>query len=84
MSRVRITAKVRKNPCYIAVADELDRLGLPWELLPASGKGHPIMLIEIGATVYRRPIACTPKMNTPSSAALGSLRRWLRERDVSV
>jgi hypothetical protein len=84
VSRVRIEAKVRKNPCFEVITEELNRLDLTWTLEPASGKGHPIMLIEVNGKTYRRPIACTPTKNIPSSAALGSLRRWLRERAFYV
>lgn len=84
MSRVRIQAKVRTNPDFCAVTAELDRLGLPWEVQPPRGKGHPTMTVEIAGVRHRRHIACTPRQNTPSAAALVSLRRWLRERGVAV
>lgn len=84
MSRVRIHAKVRGNPEFVAVTTELDRLGLPWTLEPPRGKGHPIMLIEVHGRTYRRPIACTPKTCVPSATAVSALRRWLREREFHV
>jgi hypothetical protein len=84
MSRVRLEAKVRKNPDFDTVSRELDRLGLSWSLNTATGKGHPMLHIQIGGIVYRRPVACTPGTNTPKSRFLGDVRRWLRERGVVV
>ena len=84
MSRVRIEAKVRTNPDFAVVTGELDRLGLPWEVHPPRGKGHPTLSIEIAGVAHRKHIACTPRQSVPSAAALVALRRWLRERGVSV
>jgi hypothetical protein len=84
MSRLRVGAKVRKNPDFDVVARELDRLGLSWTLNPATGKGHPMLHIIIGGTVYRRPVSCTPGARTPQARFLGDVRRWLRERGVGV
>jgi hypothetical protein len=84
MSRVRLEAKVRKNPDFDTVSRELDRLGLSWSLNTATGKGHPMLHIQIGGIVYRRPVACTPGTRTPQARFLGDVRRWLRERGVVV
>jgi hypothetical protein len=84
MSRVRIKEKVRGNPDYDVVSRELDRLGLDWSLNIATGKGHPMLHIEVGGIVYRRPVACSPGMNTPRAKFLTQIRKWLRERGCDV
>jgi hypothetical protein len=84
MSRLRIEAKVRKNPDFETVSAELDRLGIEWSLNPATGKGHPMMHITVRGVVHRRPVGCTPGMNTPRARFLGDLRRWLRTRGLDV
>lgn len=84
MSRIRLKEKLRTNHDLDVISAELDRLGLPWSVVPPNGKGHPIMLIEIAGVTHRRPIPCTPRRNTPRVRILSSLRRWLRDRAIGV
>lgn len=78
MSRMRIEAKVRCNPDYKACTAYLDGLGLPWEVLPPTGKGHPKLAVTLpsGGTYYH-PIGCSPSGRLSTGRVLASLRRGL-------
>lgn len=80
MGRDFTARRVRKNPDFIAVTRELDRLGLAWTLHRPRSKGHPYLLIN----GFRRAIASTPNGGLNSDAVVSSLRRWLREHGLIV
>lgn len=79
MSRMRITARLRQNADFRAVADYLDTACLAWRIEPPPGKGHPLIFIDLpsGETV-RHTIACTPRGSGNPAGAIAFLRRVLR------
>lgn len=76
---MRIGAKVRKNPDYVAAAGYLDQIGLRHEVKPHPGKGHPFLLITLphGDTMAFS-IACTPKMRISQEAVVARLKRAIK------
>lgn len=78
MSRMRIEAKVRKNPDFVAMTTYLDSLGLEWSVQNPTGKGHPklVILLPSGST-YAHTMACTPRLNSPPAGKVAQLKRAL-------
>lgn len=85
MSRMRIMAKVRRNHCYQQQVQLLDELGLPYELHPPTGKGHPFLLIQAptGGTI-RHSIATTPKRRNTGDEAARLLRARLEQHGIDT
>lgn len=79
MSRMRIEAKVRKNPDYIAATGYLDQIGLRFEVVNHPGKGHPFLRITLphGDTMAFT-IACTPRGRINQDAVVARLKRAIR------
>lgn len=78
MSRMRIMAKVRKNPDYQALTRYLEDLDLPFELCKPEGKGHPyLMIFGDGGQTLKHLISCTPGPRACSAARVSELRRRL-------
>lgn len=79
MSRMRIEAKVRKNPDYIAATGYLDQIGLRFEVKAHQGKGHPYLLITLplGDTMAFT-IACTPRGRINQDAVVARLKRAIK------
>ena len=81
MSRMRITAKLRKNQCFIEATRMLDELGLHYDVHPPTGKGHPFLLIKHPDPDHdpiKHLVACTPKSYATGPRAVASLRRKLQ------
>lgn len=79
MSRMRISAKVRKNADYLAVTAYLDSLGIEWTLQPATGKGHPFIQIDRpNFAPFRFHLATTPKGWTKPSRVIGKLKKRMQ------
>lgn len=78
MSRMRILAKVRNNPDYIALARFLDSIGFRYVVHPPTGKGHPFLRISLPHGVdLDHYITCTPKGHINSDARVARLKRAL-------
>jgi len=73
---MRIEAKVRKNPDYIAATTYLAQIGLRYDVKAHQGKGHPFLLITLplGDTMAFS-IACTPKSWISQEAVVARLKR---------
>lgn len=78
MSRMRIIAKIRKNPDYKAIARYLEQIGLTWEVCPPTGHGHPfIRILMPDRTHLDFTIACTPSGGCNADARVAYLKRCM-------
>ncbi len=78
MSRFRLSAKVRTNSDYRALARFLNEIGLPHEVVQPNSKGHPaIRIILPCGSVLDHHIACTPRGRCNTVAIVARLRRRL-------
>lgn len=65
--------KVRKNLDYLTATSYLNQIGAKWSLVPPTGKGHPILLVEHGGKSIRFPISVTPGRTNPN-AVIASIK----------
>lgn len=80
MSRMRIAAKIRKNPDYKSIDRFLDQIGFRHEIHPPTGKGHPFLRIDLpDGRQLDFHIACTPAGRCNADARLARLRRHLAD-----
>lgn len=80
MSRMRIAAKIRKNPDYKSIDRFLDQHGFRHEIHPPTGKGHPFLRIDLpDGRQLDFHIACTPAGRCNADARLARLRRHLAD-----
>lgn len=79
-SKSRIRQKLRQSAHFNALEAELERLGLSYTVCPATGSGHPFLLITIPgrADPLKHNVACTPHQKVPAAANVAHLRRALR------
>ncbi len=78
MSRNRMAERVRKNDDFVEIKRYLTDRNLPFEVLPPTGKGHPILLVFLpwGETV-RTTITCTPRGSGNKGLARSQIRATL-------
>jgi hypothetical protein len=85
MSKPRLATKLRQNAEYPAITDFLDKIGFRHELHGPTGKGHPFLRIDLpdGRSIDHY-INSTPKANGNPRAAMGKLRRALRDAGYDI
>lgn len=85
MSRFRLSARVRVNPDYQAMARFLDDLGLRHEIVKPNGKGHPALSITLpcGAVLVHH-IACSPRGWCNGQARVAALKRRLAAAGMAL
>lgn len=55
----RLIRKLRKEPWFDLITAELGRLGVEYEFLPATGKGHPKLAIVKDGKTVKMPVPST-------------------------
>ena len=84
-SKCRIAAKLRQNAEYPAVTKFLKSIGLRFTTHPATGSGHPFLMIVLpDGREIRHSIACTQKGGGNIGRAMTSLKRQLRSEGYDV
>ena len=79
MSRMRITAKLRRNECFKRCTQFLDDHRLAYEVCRPTGKGHPFLLVQHpqGGDPIKHLLALTPKSYATGPRSVATLRRKL-------
>lgn len=68
----RILARLRKHVDFVESVRLLDELGLPYEVHPAMGRGHPFL--QIGSIRWRLASSPRPRMRK-DNVRTGLMRR---------
>lgn len=80
MSKPRLHVKLKKNDEYPAITGFLDKVGFAFVLHGPTGKGHPFLRIRLpDGRELDHYVNSTPNANGNPRAAIGKLRRALRE-----
>lgn len=60
MSRQRILSKLRKQAWFKPTMVLLDELGIDFEIVPPTGRGHPMLKFEAAGGQHRVPLPGSP------------------------
>lgn len=77
----RLIQAIRRQAYYKPMLDELARNGIEdYEIVPPTGRGHPMLVFEMNSTRARIPLPGSP---TGFSAAIryvpANIRQWIKE-----
>lgn len=80
----RLLSVIRRQHYYKIMLKTLDELEIEdWEIVPPTGKGHPILTFTSFASKVRIPLPTTPQGGLASKYIPVEIRRRVREASVT-